>query len=296
MSTVRAVGVRGWPAWLGLWSAGTVGVLFALATPEALELGPHVRREVGQVTATDAAIAAVPLVAAVLAPFVVGLVSWPRWPRVTRASLVLCAAGLGAAAWVTAGIPDAGPWQPWVTAAAAGLALAGAVLGTGPRGDGSRLAGLLASVGLVLVGGAVAVLAWRGLEYWDWYWWPTTTGLMGAALVVGVLLVLLGLGGRHLPDSWWTASPVLMVLLAGAAAALVWAGSWMLLEPLLDRNEETESAWVKMPELLAGMGLLAGAVAMSRRWWSTAALSVVAGCGAGAAVVARTPDLWRLMW
>jgi hypothetical protein len=296
VSTVRAIGVRGWPAWLGLWSAATVGVLFALATPEALDLGPHVRREVDQVTATDAAIAAVPVVAALLVPFVVGLVSWRRWHLLTRACLVLCAAGLGAAAVTTAGIPDAGPWQPWVTAGAAGLALVGAVLGTGTREDGSRPAALLVSLGLVLVGGVVAVLAWRGLEYWDWYWWPTTTGLMGAALVVGVLLVLLGLVGRHLPDAWWTAAPVLLLLLAGAGAALVWAGSWMLVEPLLDRHEEAESAWAKMPELLVGMGLLAGAVALARRWWSTAALSVVAGCGAGAAVVARTPDLWRLMW
>ncbi|KRE99147.1 hypothetical protein ASG88_15580 [Nocardioides sp. Soil777] len=290
------MGVRGWPAWLGLWSAGVVGSLFAMATPEALELMPSASRQVDQVTATDGAIAAVPVLAGLVLPFVVGVACWGRRPDVTRGCLVVSALGLGAAAVVVTGIPDAGPWQPWVLGAAASLALLGAVLGTGSGAEPSRTARLLATAGLVLVGTAVAVLAWRGLEYQQWYWWPSETGPMWAALVGGATLVLVGAVGHRLPDAWWTAAPVLLVLLAGAALALTWAVSWMLAEPLLDRHVEAESAWATLPHLLLGAGLLAGAVALLRRWWSTAALSVVVGTGVAAAVLSRDALLWRLMW
>lgn len=288
-------GVRGWPAWWGLWSAGAVGALFALATPEALALRPDAPRYGDQVTATDGAVAAVPLLAGLLLPFLVGLACWRRRPRVTRGCLLLCAVGLAGAAVTVRGIPDTGPWQPWVTGTAAVTALFGAVLGTGERDEPSPAAGLLVSAGLVVVGAVVVVLAWRGLDYQHWYWHAGTV-LMAAALATGVVLVLLGLAGRLLPDSRWTAVPVLLVLAAGAFLTLLWAGSWMLSEPFLDRHEESESAWMKLPELLVGVGLLAGAAALARRGWSTAGLSVATGCAAGAAVVARTPDLWRLMW
>lgn len=288
-------GVRGWPAWLGLWSAGAVGLLFALATPEALSLLPEAPRYGDQVTATDGAIAAVPLLAALLLPVLVGLACWRRWPRVTRGCLVLCAAGLTGAALTVRGIPDAGPWTPGVLGVAAVVALLGAVLGTGARVEPSRAARALVSAGLVVVGAVVVVLARRGLDYQDWYWSATTVPMV-AALATGAVLVLLGLAGTRLPDSGRTAAPVLVLLVAGASVALFWAGTWMLALPFLDRHEESESAWMKLAELLVGVGLLAGAAALARRWWSTAGLSVVGGCAAGAAVVARTPDLWRLMW
>jgi hypothetical protein len=288
-------GVRGWPAWLGLWSAGAVGLLFALATPEALSLLPEARRYGDQVTATDGAIATIPLLAAVLLPFVVGLACWRRRPRVTRGCLVLCAAGLAGAALTVRGIPDVGPWSPWALGVAAAVALLGAVLGTGAVDEPSRVARALVSSGLVLVGAVVVVLAWRGLDYQDWHWRSTALPMV-AALATGTVLVLLGLAGTRLPDSRWTAAPALVLLVAAASVTLLWAGAWMLALPFLDRHEESESAWMKLAELLVGVGLLAGAAAVARRWWSTAGLSVVGGCAAGAAVVARTPDLWRLMW
>lgn len=290
------MGVRGWPAWCGLWAAGAVGLLFALATPEALDLLPHAPRVVDQVTAEDTAIAAVPLVAATTVPFLVGLACWRRSPVVTRACLVACAGGLGTAVLVVPGIPDAGPWQPWVLAAAAASALLGAVLGTGPREGPSHPARLLVSGGLMVVGAVVGVLGWRGLSYQHWSWSPGVTGPMWAALAGGAVLVLLGLVGHRLPDAWWTAAPVLVVLLAGALVALVWATSWMLSLPFLDRHEESESAWETLPQLVVGTGLLAGGTALVHRWWSTAALSAAGGVAVGAAVVARDPDLWRLMW
>ena len=159
------MGARGWPAWFGLWSAGAVGLMCALATPEARALDPHPRRAPDQVSATADAIAAVP------------------------------------------------------------------------------------------------VLAW--------------------------LL---------LPDRGWLAVLAAVPLLVVGAALLVRAGTWMLDVEMLDRHEESESGWSKLPELLAGVGALSGAVALARRWWSTAAVSVVVGCLLAAAVVARDHDLWRLMW
>lgn len=288
--------MRGWPAWLGLWSAGVVGLVFALATPEALSLLPHAPREVDQVTATDGAIAAVPVLAGVLLPSVLGLVCWRRWPAATRGCLVLCAGGLGGAAVILGAIPDAGPWQPWVVGGAAAGALLGAVLGTGVRAEPSRLAGRSAGLGLVVVGGVAMVLGWRGLAYQGWSWSPGVTGPMWAALVGGIVLVVLGLVGGSLPDRRSVAAVLSVLLLAGALVALLRSGLWMLTVPLLDRHEESESGWSGLGELVVGVGLLAAATALTRRWWSTAALSVVAGCATAAAVVARDRDLWRLMW
>jgi hypothetical protein len=50
-----------------------------------------------------------------------------------------------------------------------------------------------------------------------------------------------------------------------------------------------------MPHLLAGVGLLAAGTAVVSRWWSTAAMSVVAGCLLAAGQVVRDPDLWRFV-
>lgn len=232
--------MRGWPAWFGLWAAGAVGLMCALASPEALSLSPHTPREPDQVTATDASIVAVPWLAGLLLPVLVGLVLWWRRPGVVRGCLLLCAAGLVGAAVTVRGIPDTGPWQPWVVAGAALVALLGAALGPGAEHVG-----------------------------------PT---------------------GRWVADRWWTAAPVLLILLASATVALVWAGSWMLSVPMLDRHEESESGWSKLPELVVGTGLLAAAVALVRRWWSTAAMSVLLGCILGASVVAGNDDQWRLLW
>lgn len=289
------MGARGWPAWVGLWSAGAVGLIFALATPEALGLTPPLRREPDQVTATDRAIAAVPVLAGLLLPVLVALLGW-RVPRLVRGCLLLCALGLGAAAVVSTGIPDVGPWQPWVTGGAAVLAVLGAVLGPGVRDEPSRVAGALASLGLMTMGAVVVLLAWQGLEYQGWLWSVGVTGPMWAALVGGVLLVLLGLVGRMLPERRWLAVPVAGVLLLAALVALAWAASWMLSVDLLDRHEESESGWSGLARLVVGTGLLAASAAVARRWWSTAAMSLVIGCLVGAGVVARDQDLWRLMW
>lgn len=292
------MGLRGWPAWCGLWSAAVVGLLCALVAPEALSLVPHVPGEADQVSATDDAVAAVPPLAGLLVPVLVGWTCWRR-PAVVRTCLAVCAVGLVAAAVVFRGIPDVGPWQPWVTAGAAGVALLGVVLGPGtrpgPEGAG-RLAGRVASVGLMVAGALAVLLARQGLAYQGWLWSPGVTGPMWAALGGGVLLVLLGLVGRMLPETRWLAVATTVVLLLAALAALVVAGSWMLSVPMLDRHEESESGWSALAVLLAGTGLLAAAAATARRWWSAGAMSVVAGCVVAAAVVVRDPDLGRLIW
>jgi len=289
------VGVRGWPAWFGLWAAAAVGMMCAFATPEALSIVPGGRRAPDQVSASDLAVTAVPLLALLLLPVLVGLTCW-RWAWIVRLCLLSCAVGLAAAAVVVRGVPDVGPWQPWVTAGATVVALVGAVLGPDTRGVPDRVAGALASLGLMTTGGLTVLLAWRGLEYQGWHWIPGTTGPMWAALVLGGLLVLTGLVGRMLPDSGWLAVPVAVVLAAAAALALLWAGSWMLSVQMLDRHEESESGWSALAQLVVGTGLLAATVATARRWWSAAAVSLVAGCAVAAAVVVRDPDLWRLMW
>lgn len=291
------MGVRGWPAWLGLWSLAVVGTMFALAAREAADLpagGPS--GEPDQVSATASAIAAVPYLAVLLLFFLVGLSCWRRSPRATRLCLVVGAGGLGWAAYVVRGIPDLGPWYPGGLAIAAAVALLGAVLGTGAVTEPSRVAGVLASVGLAAVGAVVAVLGWRGLEYQGWFWYWSVTGPMWAAMVVGALLVVLGLVGRRLPDRWWTAAPAMVVLLGAALVTLTLALSWMGWDsPLLDRHEESESGWEKMPHLLAGAGFLAAATAVAFRWWSTAAVSVVVGCLLAAGQVVRDPGLWRFI-
>lgn len=266
----------------------------AMATPEALELMPHVSREIDQVTATDEAIAAMPVLAGLLVPFVVGLVAWSRWRGVTRVCLVVCALGLAAAAVAFRGVPDVGPWLPWVVAATAAVAALGALLG--PDETTSPAAWWVAGTGLVLVGIVAMVLGWRGLDYNHWLW-QSRTAPMWAALVGGALLIVLGFVGRALPDTGLIAVPVCLVLLGGALLALVWAGDWMLRGPnLLDRHDESESGWEKLPELVIGFGLLAGAFAVTRRWWSAAAMSVVLGLALAAGAVARDEMLWRLMW
>lgn len=290
------MGVRGWPAWFGLWSAGAVGLVFALATPEALALGSAPVHAPDHVTATDGSIVAVPVLAGLLVPVLVGVLCVRARPWLARACLVLCAVGLVGAAVAFRGIPDVGPWQPWVTAGAAVVALLGAVLGVGVRDDPDRLAGWLASLGLVLTGGLAVLLARQGLEYQGWIWLPGVTGPMWVALGGGAVLLLVGLGGRMLPDRRWLAVPVALVLLAAALLALAWAGAWMLDVNLLDRHEESESGWSQLAVLVAGTGVLAAAAALVRRWWSTAAMSLVGGCLVAAGVVARDHDLWRLMW
>lgn len=294
------MGVRGWPAWAALWSAGAVGLLFALAAPEALSLAPPLRREPDQVTATGAAIAAVPVLAGLLLPVLVALLGWRARPWLVRGCLLLCALGLGAAAAVFTGIPDVGPWQPWVTTAAAVAALFGVWLGPGVGhgvgDDHGRLAGWLASPGLVLVGGLVVLLAWQGLDYQAWVWLPGVTGPMWAALVLGVVLVLLGVVGRMLPDRRWLAVVGSVVLLVAALVAVAGAATWMLSVGLLDRHEESETGWSALSVLVVGTGLLAASAALARRWWATSAMSLAVGCLVGAGVVARDHDLWRLMW
>jgi hypothetical protein len=86
------------------------------------------------------------------------------------------------------------------------------------------------------------------------------------------------------------------VLVVAAAVALGVALQWMGYEArLLDRHAESESGWEKMPHLLAGAGLLAAATAVAFRWWSTAAMSVVAGCLLATGQVVRNDDLWRFV-
>jgi hypothetical protein len=289
--------VRGWPAWLGLWSLAVAGTMFGQARREALYLaGQQISRRSDRVVATDHAIAGVPPLVYLLALWLVGLLCWRRFPWVTRACLVVGAAGLVLAGGVVGGIPDLGPWYPEAMLTAAAVALWGAWLGTGSVAEPSRATGLLASAGLVVAGGVGVVLGWRGLDHQDWWWHPYVTGPMFAALGVGALLVVLGLVGRWLPDRWWTAAPTAAVLVVAAAVALGVALRWMGYEArLLDRHAESESGWEKMPHLLAGAGLLAAATAVAFRWWSTAAMSVVAGCLLATGQVVRNDDLWRFV-
>jgi hypothetical protein len=291
------VGVRGWPAWLGLWSLAVVGTMFGKARSEALYLADHqIRRGSDQVVATDHAIAGVPHLVYLLPLWLVGLLCWRRFPWVTRSCLVLGAAGLVFAGGVVGGIPDLGPWYPSAMLVAAAVALWGAWLGTGRVAEPSRVAGLLASAGLVVAGGIGVVLGWRGLDYQHWYFHWFATGPMFAALGVGALLVVLGLVGRWLPDRWWTAAPTVAVLLVAAGVALGFALWWRGYEArLLSRHAESESGWDTMAHLLAGTGLLAGATAMVFRWWSTAAMSVVGGCLLATGQVVRNDDLWRFI-
>lgn len=291
------MGVRGWPAWFGLWSLAVVGTMFAAARGEAVYLADHeISRRSDRVVATDEAIADVPVLVYLLPLWLVGLLCWRRFPWVTRICLVVGAAGLFFAGGVAGGIPDLGPWYPEGMLIASAVALGGAWLGTGPVAEPSRMAGLLASAGLVAAGGIGVVLGWRGLEYQHWYVHWFVTGPMFAALGVGVLLVVLGLVGHRLPDRWWTAAPTVAVLVVAAGVALGFALWWMGYESrLLDRHEESESGWDTMAHLLAGTGLLAAATSVAFRWWSTAAMSVVTGSLLAAGQVVRDNDLWRFI-
>ena len=155
---------------------------------------------------------------------------------------------------------------------------------------------MLASAGLVVAGGIGVVLGWRGLEHQSWGWHSYVTRPMFAALGVGPLLVVLGLVGRRLPDRWWTAAPTVAVLVVAAGVVLGDTLSWMGYEArLLDRHAESESGWTTMAHLLAGTGLLAAAAAVAFRWWSTAAMSVVAGSLLATGQVVRNDDLWRFI-
>lgn len=82
------MGIRGWPAWFGLWAAGLVGMTCVLARSEALYLQDHPRRYVDHTTATDQAIVAIPVLVALLVPWGVGLVVWHRWPLAGAVAVV----------------------------------------------------------------------------------------------------------------------------------------------------------------------------------------------------------------
>lgn len=290
------MGLRGWPAWLGLWAGGVVGLLGLLMALEAPDV--PLRTASDQVTASRFAIEASPWLSLLLVPWLVGLLAWVRRPLLLRLCLLPGALGLVLAAVVFRGVPDVGPWQPWACLGFAALAVAGAVLGTGlpVSPEDSRVATRLAGVGLALVGLIAAAFGWAGLEYQGWFFSPGVTGVMWLGLVGGALVFLLGIVGGMLPDRWWTRVPVTLLLLVLGLASLVSTVLWMSDLPLLDRHEETESGWEALALLMFAGGCLAGAAAMLRRWWSAAALSFTAGGVGCALVVARTPDLWRFMW
>lgn len=288
--------LRRWAAWLGLWSLGASALLWGTAAVEVPALLGGRRPLPPDETATaDGALQLVAVLGVALPVlFVLVALTWSlpqSWSLVPRLGLGLGGLALLVSAWTWSSVPDAGPLWPAVAAGAGVLALVGF---TARSLQGDSPDGRMPGVALALTGATVAVLGWGGLDYNQWQAGVHTVPLW-AALVLGVLLVPLGLGGHRLPDNRLVA--MVAVLLSGAVAlvALVPATLWMLDLGQLGRHEESETGWEAVLPVVVGTGFLAAACAATRRRWPLAALSLAVGLGLGVGSVLRS-DLARLLW
>ena len=211
-------------------------------------------------------------------------------PRTRRLGLALGGAGLLVAAWTWTGFAEGDVGGRYVgLSAAAGIAgLVSAAAGPGSwapldEGRSPRVAGALA--GLVPAAAGV-FLAWTCLQggaYWQWMGRQRWT--YGAGVVAGAAVALAGVTA-----AWWPrvggrgVRIAVAVLVGGLAALLLFAGYIFVTEGggVVHRWEEIEDPWsFSTPCLLAGTGLLAGAVAALRRRGDLLALSVGAGVAMG---------------
>ena len=207
-----------------------------------------------------------------------------------RTGLALGGAGLLLAAWTWTGFADGdvGGWYVALSAAAGVVALVSAAFGPGSwapldEGRSTRVAGALAGLGLAAAGAFLAWTCLQGGAYWQWMGQQRWT--YGSGVVAGALVVVAGLTA-----AWWprvggrAVRTAVAVLLGALAVLLLFAGYIFVTEGggVVYRWAEIENPWsFATPCLLAGTGLLAGAVAAVRRRGDLLALSVGAGIAMG---------------
>lgn len=292
---------REWAAWGGLWAIGTSAVLWLAAGLDAWHwLQSGTRTDIGYVDASPT-VSWIAVGLALVLPLVFAAVAigWRRHPVLSRCGLLAGGIALMVAAGAWSRIDDTGPLYVLFSVLGGLLGLTGARLGTEPDqrarpGPGWLAGGVLALAGAVLIWVSLASLA-----YWDWQWSSSTQTLsfMLGALLGGVL-VLAGLLGRVLPHRRRHVGPVIALgLLLLALPFLVFGISWLFVEgELLHRFEESESGWAYgTPAVVAGVGLLAGAVAAARRHWSLTAWSVAAGVLIAVVAIARESTIQHLL-
>ncbi|PKH41007.1 hypothetical protein SAMN05192575_10949 [Nocardioides alpinus] len=225
-------------------------------------------------------------------------------PRTRRLGLALGGVGLLLAAWTWTGFADGdvGGWYVALSAAAGALALVAAAVGPGSWGAlddcrSTRVAGALAGLVLAAAGAFLAWTCLQGGAYWQWSGRQRWT--YGAGVVAGALVVVAGATA-----AWWprvggrAVRGAVAVLVGTLAALLLFAGYIFVTEGggVVHRWEEIEDPWsFGTPCLLAGTGLLAGAVAAVRRRGDLLALSVGAGVAIGLLGLWQESTWGRLM-
>ncbi|RYC03843.1 hypothetical protein [Nocardioides zhouii] len=211
-------------------------------------------------------------------------------PYTRRFGLALGGAGLLLAAYAWSGLSGAGvgDWYVALSAAAGIAGLVSAAVGPGSwapldEGRSTRVAGALAGLALAATGAFLAWTCWQGGAYWRWSGQQRWT--YGSGVVAGGLVVVAGLTGAWWPRVGGRGVRVAVVLLVGTLAVLLlFAGYTYVSEGggVVHRWNEIENPWsFATPCLLAGTGLLAGAVAAVRRRGDLLALSVGAGVAMG---------------
>ena len=151
------------------------------------------------------------------------------------------------------------------------------------EGRSTRVADALAGLVLAAAGAFLAWTCLQGGAYWQWRGQQRWT--YGAGVIAGALVAVAGLTA-----AWWPrvggrlVRGIVAGLLGGLAVMLLFAGYTFVSGGggVVHRWDEIENPWgFTTPCLLAGSGLLAGAVAAVRSRGDLLALSVGAGVAMG---------------
>lgn len=278
--------LRDWLAWAAVWTLLVQAPMWIAVAAES------VRERADPTLGAEPVAGWVPVLAYVLAVAVPAsllvAVLGAGFVRPRRTGLVSGGLALLVAAVAWSGFPDHEPaeWYVGLSALAGACALVAAGLPRVPAGTAdpppSRRVAVVVGVGLALSGAFLAWTSWRGGSYWQWQ--GASAQVYRVGLVVGVAEVLLGLAAP-----WWIGLRVralgLVAAVVAAALGLTWLAAGVgVLESsaVLYRWEEDERAWVlATPLLLAGVGLLATAWALTRRRGDLAGLSLTAATVVG---------------
>lgn len=275
--------VRDWLAWSAVWT-------LALQSPMWIAVGIDAVQERSDPTmgATPVAgwlpVLGTGLAVAVPAAFLLSVLGAGSI-RPRRAGLVLGGLALLGAAVAFSALPedDTGEWYVGLSVLAAGCALVAAALPV-PSSDPPprRWTVLVVGAALVVAGVVTSWTCWRGGSYWHWR--GGSAANYQAGLVLGASQVLLGLlAPRWVPRRatwlrWGLGAPS---ALAGTCAVGL-AATHFLEMGILHRWTEDERAWnMATPLLLAGVGLLAIAVASLRRRHDLMGISLAAATTIG---------------
>lgn len=289
--------MRDWLAWIATWTLVAQTSLWAWVGLDVVD------------ERTDPTIGAEPVAAGLPTTAIVLSVTFPLAallalaPRTRRVGLLLGGPTLLVAAWAFHAFPGTvGEWYVVLSAGAGLLALVGVAPGArahafGPKGP-TRASTVLAGTSMVL---AAVLLVWTcvlGGGYWQWT--GTQRWTYGAGVAAGVVVALAGVSvprwGRLESRTWRV---VAALALAGPGLFLVLVAQVLAAElgGVLYRHEEFESVWdFGTPALLAGVGLVAAAVAALARRADLLALSVAGALGVGLLALWQESTWGRLMW